>query len=428
MIKIVFCFISNGLFIFLLVINFLLANNFLPVNNEYSLNKKTSVVKDDLEKIDLIYYDRFSYKKSYDEMAMPECIRSPISKKQKGSIFLLCREHITLLRPASVIKLWQRQQRLKGYIPFSMKEFGIINVHAYITGVRKYISMTKNNITPDSAHVTGKFIRYTEEVNHYTIKDRQTNAISVINSTPNHPFYVINKHKFIPISRVLTSDSLVTLSSHQAHLMYPEDNHYSFGINSKKNTLVHVYNIEIEKKHIYFIGKLNILVHNPCPVLKAYYTMLKSENIFRHYYSGNNYYMQLEIVRNNLNVLNPEGSALDSRGRMLKEIVRALDLLGFKTLEGSGALTLEDACSIDFSTGNADDILIWRLRKPMSMEEYEGNFLEKISDHEKPLQYREVSSTAKDAVDTTHQAEGSGSPPKKRRKKASGNDERNQSI
>ena len=93
-----------------------------------------------------------------------------------------------------------------------MKEFGIINVHAHITGVKEYTQVMKNTITPDSNHVTGKFIRYAPEVNRYTVKDKQTNMTSAVDATPNHPFYVKNKHAFVPISKVLSSDSLVSRS------------------------------------------------------------------------------------------------------------------------------------------------------------------------------------------------------------------------
>ena len=236
---------------------------FLLINNGYSLDNKTYIVQHNQEKIDLVYYDRFPYKKDYNGIKMPECIRASARKGQKTSDVLLCKEHITLLRPASVIKLWQRQQRLKGYIPFSMKEFGIINVHAHITGVKEYTQVMKNTITPDSNHVTGKFIRYAREVNRYTVKDKQTNMTSAVNATPNHPFYVINKHAFVPISKVSSSDSLVTLSNHEAHLIRSVSNNFPIKINSEKNKLTRVYNIETEKKHVYFISTLNVLVHNP---------------------------------------------------------------------------------------------------------------------------------------------------------------------
>ena len=286
MVKIVFYITMNVFSVF-----------FLSMNNGYCFNKKKLMDQSRRKEIDLIYYDRFPYRKSYDEIKIPECTRSPVSRQQTGNVFLLCREHITLLRPVSVITLWQRQQRLKGYIPFSMKEFGIINVHAYITGVKEYTQVIKNTITPDSNHVTGKFIRYAPEVNRYTVKDKQTNMTSTVDTTPNHPFYVKNKHAFVPISKVLSSDSLVTLSNHEAHLIHSNSNNFPLKTNNKKNKLTRVYNIEIEKKHVYFISKLDILVHNPCKVLHQYYLYLKKNRVARKFFSANGSSVEISFRR-----------------------------------------------------------------------------------------------------------------------------------
>ena len=372
---------------------------FLLVNKGYSLNKKMSVVQNELKKIDLVYYDRFPYKKSYDGIKAPECIRSPVSRQQTGSVFLLCREHITLLRPASVIRLWQRQQRLKGYIPFSMKEFGIFNVHAYITGVKKYISVTKNNIIPDSVHVTGKFIRYTREVNRYIIKDKQTNAISVINATPNHPFYVINKHKFIPISKISLSDSLVTLSNHPAYLMFSSSNDFSPKTGSKKNKLTHVYNIEIEKKHIYFISKLNILVHNPCESLKKYYNLLKGRGIIQEYNVDNTPCMRIMLKRKDIGLLSESDNinkeeVLNEQGQLRKNIRIKIHRLGFDMMQENEILPLEDPGRIDFREVSLNAIFTCSLRNPASRDTYEKIFIPGMPDYDALLQSAKVSSSS----------------------------------
>ena len=77
----------------------------LAINTGHTLNKKTLDVQKKQKKIDLIYYDRFPYKKDYNGIKMPECIRAPARQGQKTGDILLCKEHIALLRPASVIKL-----------------------------------------------------------------------------------------------------------------------------------------------------------------------------------------------------------------------------------------------------------------------------------------------------------------------------------
>ena len=370
------------LYMILNILFFFLSANFLSADNRgYSPNKQTSVVEHELKKIDLIYYDRFPYKKSYDGIKIPECSRVNVNKRKKSSGFLLCREYITLLRPASVIKLWQQQQRTKGYLPFSMKEFGIINVHAHITGVNEYTPVIKNNITSDSIHVTGKFIRYTPEVNHYRIKDRKTNIISFINATPNHPFYVINEHKFIPISMILSSDSLVTLSNHQAYLVHQNNNNHSYGINDKKNTLSRVYNIEIEKKHVYFISKLNILVHNPCINVTDFHRHLEEHGLIQQHYTGDTLTgTYIRVIKSNLWLLDWEGgSALTDSGNIKPEILHNIHKLRFSILANKGLRTLEDERNFNVTACRADELFVWKLsEEPATTGEHKAGFSTRI--------------------------------------------------
>ena len=376
---------------------------FLMINNGYSMNNKSSVAQSKLQNIDFVYYDRFPYKKIYNEITMPECTRISAGKQQKAGNVLLCKEHITLLRSASIIKLWQHQQRLKGYIPFSMKEFGIINVHAHITGVKEYIPVMKNTITPDSNHVTGKFIRYAPEVNRYTVKDKQTNMTSAFDATPNHPFYVINKHAFVPISEVLSSDSLVTLSNHEAHLTYP-DNNYLYSINRKKNKLIRVYNVEVEKKHVYFVSKLNILAHNECKRLTEYYRYLKIRNIIQVFYIGDKPSLSIQLPRADLYLLKNVGlfplmrELFNNAGGIQSSMLTDIHNLGFGLLEGHGLSSLEEEGRLNVQAFNEQAALTWKLREPMSMTDYEEKFLKNIPDYDKPSQVMEVSSTTPDLL------------------------------
>ena len=394
------------IYIVICITFYILFTAFLLVNKGYAFNNRKLAAQNNQKKIDLVYYDRFPYKKSYDGIKIPECIRAPARKGQRTSDVLLCKEHIALLRPASVIKLWQRQQRLKGYIPCSMEEFGIINVHAHITGVKEYTQVMKNNITPDSTHVTGKFIRYAREVNRYTIKDKQTNITSAVDATPNHPFYVTNKHAFVPISKVLSSDSLVTLSNHEAHLIRSGSNNFPFETNSKKNTLTRVYNIEIEKKHVYFISNLNLLVHNPCKILHDYYLLLKKKNIVVRCCLGNDPSVEISIQRDSIHLLsglpsshlNRPSYVLTGSGSLDPEIIKKIYRLGFSMQREYVNLCLDEASRVNIMILNQDAIITFRLRKPMPIEEYEEKFLPNIPDYYAQLSDATVSSTGTDNI------------------------------
>ena len=369
---------------------------FLSVHGGYALNKKTLVFKNTWDKVHLVYYDQFPYSMGGEDKEIPECTKVPADKQQKNKAFLLCKEHIILLRPASVLHLWGRQQRRKGYISLSMKEFGIINVHAYIASVNKYVPTIKNNITADMNKVTGKFIRYTSTVNPYMIKNNKTHTIAVVNATPNHPFYVINRHKFIPISKVSPVDSLMTLSNQPCSLVHPKDDSLLPGAIRKKNTLIRVYNIEIEKKHVYFVSKMNMLVHNPCENLVKYYKHLKKNHVIQKCHVGSKPSLVLSVKKMNVVTL-----ALGSRYRVYSmfgglhpNILEKIHALGFDFMEDSGALTLEDEEMINAQLSlDRGELLTWRLRNPMSMGDYELNFLREVRDIEQPTQLMEVSST-----------------------------------
>ena len=383
-------------FIYLTILFFL----FLSAHGGYALNKKTLAFKNNWDKVHLVYYDKFPYNMGGEDKEIPECTKFPADEQQKNKAFLLCKEHIILLRPAAVIHLWRRQQRRKGYISLSMKEFGIINVHAYIASVNKYVPTIKNNITTDMKKVTGKFIRYTSAVNHYMIKNNKTHTITVVNATPNHPFYVINRHKFIPISKVLPFDSLMTLSNQPCSLVYPGSDNLLPGAIRKKNTLTRVYNIEIEKKHVYFVSKINILVHNPCEHLVAYYKHLKSYDIIQKCHVGNEPGLRLYLPAADVKFLDVTmelNSVLAPHGGINSGILEKIHALGFGFMENYGLSSLAEEERVNVrELLRTPSLLTWKLLKPMPMPDYEANFLPYVKDIEQACQDMEVSSTSKE--------------------------------
>ena len=346
---------------------------FVLPHNGLASTSKALADENNWQKIDLVYYDKFPYKMDYRGIKIPDCTEVPANTQKKSKVFLLCKEHITLLRPASVINLWRQQQITKGYLSFSMKEFGIINVRAYITAVNQYIPAGKNNITPDTVPVTGKFMRYTLTVNHYTIKNNKTDAITVVNATPNHPFYVVNKHRFVPVSRVLQNDLLITLPNDRAHLIDYVNNNNQCNINSKKNTLTRVYNIEAQKKHVYFISKLNILVHNICPRLAAYHAHLKKHGIIKQHNIDGMPSVKIRVLKSNSRLLDREGrSALNDSGELKPEILRDIQRLGFNRLTRRRLYNFADEVRFNMSAFDKEELFTWELPSSITMEEHEA--------------------------------------------------------
>ena len=136
-----------------------------------------------------------------------------------------------------------------------MPEFGIVNVMATVKAIKptqidtRSVDWSKQKNAP----VIGKFIRYVTDVRTYTFKDSLGN-ISRINATPNHPFYVQNKHGFVAIGNVSSKDTLLGLASygdkHMAgavHLVCPKGKYSHCGVAYRNDGLpVSVYNLECE--------------------------------------------------------------------------------------------------------------------------------------------------------------------------------------
>ena len=108
------------------------------------------------------------------------------------------------------------------------------------------------------AMVTGTFIHQSKTVNVWRFIDEH-HHITTLNATDNHPFYVKNLHAFLPI-RDITSKMPLDAGGHTLHLLCRNSLNCGQPFHSDKP--VYVYNIEVKKRHVYRVGKENILVHN----------------------------------------------------------------------------------------------------------------------------------------------------------------------
>ena len=179
---------------------------------------------------------------------------------------------IQLLRP--IAWLHKRHMDIIGSkVTLSIPEFGIVNVLATVKGIKptqidtRGVDWSKQN----SAPVIGKFMRYLTDVHTYTFKD-SLGHISHINATPNHPFYVKNKHGFVAIGNVSDKDTLVgdirSVDNHidsAVHLVCTKGKHSHCGAAFGENRLpIPVYNFEAYRRHVYMVGSGAVLVHNGC--------------------------------------------------------------------------------------------------------------------------------------------------------------------
>ena len=213
-----------------------------------------------LKRIDIVYYIDFPWHKKYRVNIAKGCHRFFL---HSGSAVLRCEENMSLLRPLHMIKAWQRQQSKMGFLPLTIKEFGIKNVHGHIKKI-KSISLYALPVHGQKTKfmtVTGMFIRHVNDVRKYHFRNRATGRISSIWSTPNHPFYLKNRGAFVPVEEISPEDEMIQKDGQIVKMNCPVVNGKCG--NQSKDSIVPVYNLEIAQKHTYFVGKDFLLVHNP---------------------------------------------------------------------------------------------------------------------------------------------------------------------
>ncbi len=171
---------------------------------------------------------------------------------------------IELIRPYFWLKE-HGDKKVGDFIRISMPELGVENVKAMISSIHSLNKTLVGYKKEDGkSMVTGKFVRYTDDVRVYRfINDDGTSE--VINATPNHPFYVLNKKAFVPIGDISAQDTLISQTGKKVKLFCQNEKVSKCGTPYNSTRPVKVYNLEVENTNVYYVGKqTNILVHNTC--------------------------------------------------------------------------------------------------------------------------------------------------------------------
>ena len=218
------------------------------------------------KKVVLVYFHDFPHQHK-NLPGSPDCFFVPDLSAASDSIgksIWRCRERISLLRPDTLINRWRREQGTNGAIDFSLPYSGIYHVAAYI----KSVSSIANNVLPvrsisaGTEVVTGIFLRHSMNVRTYTFESISTGQTSEINATPEHLFYVKNRHAWIPLYKI-TSDMVLTDNHNHSvklHCFYHRQGYCGVPLRPGEVTVIH--NLEVHKKHVYFAGRQSLLVHN----------------------------------------------------------------------------------------------------------------------------------------------------------------------
>ncbi len=216
------------------------------------------------EEVDFVYYHDFPCKATCIDKVISSCRKA---NSDRGKVVLRCTEHMNLLRPKTMVRQWLQEQKKQGRVSVTIREFGVNNVHGYITAI-KPTTVNTSHLDINRCHQTpviSLFVRHVLKVRTYKFKDFNTEKVSSISATPEHRFYVKNYNAFIPIQDLSPKDNLISATGHQIHLLCKGNRNSHCGVSyGIKGVPVEVYNLEIYQRHRYFVGKGQILVHNTC--------------------------------------------------------------------------------------------------------------------------------------------------------------------
>ena len=313
---------------------------------------------------------------------------SALSGNKKKIVQLQCNESIILLRPGNIVDQWNHFQKKNGYLLFTMKELGLVNIHAHMVTVMLPRSMASgmNSSGIPAGIITGIFLKHTLDVRQYTLENTKSHIRSTLTVTPEHPVYVNNKKAFIPIDSVTSHDQL---SSKNVHLLCQEPG--LCGIPYHPGGPTGVYNIEVHKKHTYFVGSEYTLAHNICGMTaQDVYLHLTKKNRVSEKSLGIGVRLEGEEGQEESASLSLQHIFLKIRNadilELKKEYVLRLENSPFKdkgaenfslkkTLEHLGFIRKQ----IDYR-GPLYRVEIWQLQYPISTNIYEKYILPSITD------------------------------------------------
>ncbi len=238
------------------------SSTFLPSYDSQPITPKT------WEEVDFVYYHDFPCKATCVDKIIPGCRKA---NNDSGKVVLRCTEQMNLLRPKTMVSQWLQEQKKQGRVSVTIKEFGVNNVHGYITAI-KPTTVNTTHLDINRSHQSPAisfFGRHVLKVRTYQFKDVNTEQISSISATPEHRFYVEDYNAFVPIQDLSPKDNLISATGHQIHLLCKGNKNSHCGVSyGVKGVPVEVYNLEIYQRHRYFVGKGQILVHNICHICK----------------------------------------------------------------------------------------------------------------------------------------------------------------
>ena len=223
------------------------------------------------EELHIIYYHYFPWRASYLHTDHEGCIRFQKNAGKKSITVLKCMEQLKLLVSAQTAREWLFMQRRQGYFSLTISQLGVHRLHAHI------LTAQLSRFHPRSLQtgiITGISSRHVTDVKKYFIKNRQTDTVTAITVTPDHLFYAVNRHAFIPIKEISADDIFITRDGYRAGLVCHAGERNHCGIPWHRGEVTLVYNLEVNQEHQYFAGRDGLLVHNICDLARHLQTKL----------------------------------------------------------------------------------------------------------------------------------------------------------
>ena len=240
----------------------------LEVNGENLAVISPAMAGSDLVEADFVYYKDFFFRKNNDFIPAKGCSlirRKKDYRRLMASISTLrCKEQINILLPMRKIPSLQLTEKKQGYILLNLPVYGIKSVRAQLITV-KAVRLNRDNdiaINSNMRVVTGLIKRHVSKVNTYILKNTADNKLMTVHATPEHPFYVKNHQRYMPVNQISCNDELLASDGSSMHLICSKGQCRHCGRPFNKGWPTSVYNLEIDHTHTFFIGSHPVLVHN----------------------------------------------------------------------------------------------------------------------------------------------------------------------
>jgi hypothetical protein len=170
-------------------------------------------------------------------------------------------EKFNLLRPIEWLEKRRLNKQSYRLIHLTKEDIGA-DIIATVVAIKPTNINFNNEIAEKSANypIIGTFLKYSNQVADYTFENTTTHKRETIQATPEHPFYSIYRHDYVPIGQIWQDSG--KYNSKEQLKTYNGSTVILVNAKSHNGKVEAVYNFEVYKAHNYIIGNNGFVVHN----------------------------------------------------------------------------------------------------------------------------------------------------------------------